>query len=410
MNRLLQFIRVILKWRKFIFYNTLVVTFLGIVISFVLPQRYTAVARLLPPQEEDLFGTTSLLTGGLSSGRLSRLRLGGMLGGATSSDLMVGILASRTIMQNVVERCSIVDYYRIKRRSMEAAIKTLRKLTTLSVSDEGIVTIRVEAKTPQLAANIANSFVEELDVFLRTSNISRGRNMRLFLERHLAEVESTFRLAQESLRVFQQRYKTVTVDEESKAAIEAYAKLKSELYIKQAELGMIEGVSNSSNPYIRSLKAEVSSFEDQLRRLEQGGDRTGFGVGFGVPFESLPDVGAEYVRRYRDVKVQEEAFAMLYQQYEYAKVLEARDTPTLTVLDYAVPPERRSFPRRLPIALIVFFFGLTSGACFAFVSEYFEHLQKFKPDEYQGWREAAGQLVGGLRHIGRLFLRKRTQE
>lgn len=399
MNRLLQYVRVILKWRKFLFYNTLIITVLGAAVSFVLPSRYAAVARLLPPQEDDLFGATSLLTSGLGGRGLSKLRLGGMLGGTTSSDLMVGILSSRTLMQNVVEHCSIIQHYRIKKRSMETAVKTLRKMTGISVSDEGIVTIRVEAKTPRLAADIANSFIRELDVFLRTSNISRGRNMRLFLERHLAEVESTFILAQESLRVFQQRHKTVTVDEESKAAIEAYAKLKSELYLKQAELGMIEGVSNPDNPYIATLRGQVGSFQDQLRRLERGGSSQGFGVGFAVPFESLPDVGAEYLRRYRDVKVQEEAYAMLYQQYEYAKVLEARDTPALTVLDQAIPPERRSFPRRFVIIIVVFAFSVAAGLCFVSVAEYFDHLRKTNPDEHRQWREVSNEIAAGTRSV-----------
>ncbi|MEO0080885.1 MAG: Wzz/FepE/Etk N-terminal domain-containing protein [candidate division WOR-3 bacterium] len=398
MNRLLQYLRVVIKWRRLIFYNTLVMTVLAVVISFILPQRFTAVAQLLPPPEDDMLGMSSILgSSGFGTSRLSRLRLGSMLGGSTPSDLMVGIMGSRSVMQKVVERCSIIYHYRIKKNSIESAIKTLRKLTNLSVSDDGIVKIRVDAKTPALAAAIANSYVEELDDFLRHSNISRGRNMRLFLERRVEEVESSLAVARESLEAFQQRHKTVSVNDETKAAVEAYAKLKSQLYLRQAELGMVEEVSGLENPYATSLRGEVDAFQNQLKKLERGGSRTGFGAGFGVPFESLPSVAAEFLRRYQDLKIQEETYAMLYQQYEYAKILEARDTPSITVLDYAVPPEKRSFPRRLVITLAVLCFSLLASIAFALVSEYFHHLSVTRPQEYAGWQEVGAQIVQLLR-------------
>jgi uncharacterized protein involved in exopolysaccharide biosynthesis len=264
----------------------------------------------------------------------------------------------------------------------------------------------VAAKTPRLAANIANCYIGELDDFLRHSNISQGHNMRVFLERRLGEVESTLTVTRESLEVFQQRHKTVSVDDETKAAIEAYAKLKSQLYLRQAELGMAEHISGAENPYVTSLRGEIDAFQDQLGKLERGGSKTGFGAGFGVPFESLPSVGSEFLRRYQDLKIQEEAYSMLYQQYEYAKVMEARDTPAITVLDYAVPPERRSFPIRWVVALAGMLFGLLSGAFFAFGSEYLERVRQVRPQEYEGWREVRAPFVNVGRRIGRLFARR----
>ncbi|OYD16749.1 hypothetical protein CH330_01880 [candidate division WOR-3 bacterium JGI_Cruoil_03_51_56] len=390
MNRLLQYLHVLLKWRKLIFFNTLGLTIIAVVVSLVLPYRYTATAQLLPPPEEDPFGMASVLSGGAGS-RLRRLATGGL--GNSSSDLMVGVLSSRSVMKKVAERCSIIDYYRIKHHSMEGALKTLDKMTGLKVTDEGIVRINVEAKTPELAAKVANYYVEELDDFLRHSNISQGHNMRVFIERRLGQIDSTLALAQESLKVFQQRHRIVTVDEETKAAIDAYANLKSQLYVKQAELGMMGDVGSPENPYVVGLKHEIGAFQGQLRRLERGNPKDGFGAGFAVSFESLPSVTAEYLRRYRDYKIQDGSYSMLYQQYEYAKIMEARDTPALTVLDYAVPPERRSFPHRSVIVLAVFLFSLVAGIAFAFISEYFGHIQNARPEEYQGWRELRNQFL-----------------
>jgi len=401
-NRLVNYLEVILKWRKLIVINTVAITLIVLVVSSILPKRYTAIAQLLPPTDEgDIFGLTSVLGTGL--GGLSKLRISGLGGAATASDIMAGILTSRTLMDRVAEQCSIAYYYRIKPNKTELVYKQLKNMTKVGVGAEGIVRISVEAKTPHLVAKVANTFVSELDQFLRTSNISRGHNMRVFLEKRLAEMESTLALTQESLKVFQARHKVVAVDEETKAAIDAYARLKSQAYVKQAELEAIRDISSPDNPYYLNLQREVQAFSDQLRRLEQGGGPKGFGVGFAVSFEHLPEVGAEFARRYRDYRIQEEAYAMLYQQFEYAKILEARDAPTLTVLDYAVPPQRHSFPKRSIFTIAAFLFSLFAGIAFAFTTEYFQFLSVNKPEEYEKWRGLGNEFKSAVAGFARLI-------
>jgi uncharacterized protein involved in exopolysaccharide biosynthesis len=403
-NRLVKYLSVILKWRKLIFWNTVIMTALAVIVSFLLPPRYTATAQLLPPSDEgDMFGMTSLLGGGMASG-LSRLR-SGMMGGSPASDLMVGILASGTVGSRVAERCSIAYYYRIKKNSAERTGKQLRKMTSLATTDEGIVRISVEAKTRHLAAKVANTYVAELDSFLRHSNISRGRNMRVFIEHRLVQVESSLALARDSLRVFQQRHRVVTVDDETRAAIDAYAKMKSQLSTREAELEAARTAASDDNPHLVNLTREIAGFKEELAKLERGTGKTGFGVGFGVSFERLPDVAAEFARRYRDYRILEESYAALYQQYQYASILEARDAPAITVLDHAAPPERRSFPRRTIMVGAVFLFSIMAGIAVALLSEYFSQLRMTRPDEYHAWSDVGRQLLDGLRSARGAFRR-----
>jgi tyrosine-protein kinase Etk/Wzc len=396
-NRLVKYLSVILKWRRLIFWNTVGFAALALVVSFMLPPRYAATAQLLPPSDEgDIFGITSLLGGGAGSG-LSKLKAG-LTGTTTSSDLMLGILGSRTVMQHVAERCSIAKYYGIKKPSPEKSVRQLKDMTKLSAADNGIVRISAEAKTRALAAGIANAYVAELDSFLRYSNISRGHNMRLFIERRLGQLDTNLAAASESLRVFQEANKVVSVDDETKGAIDAYAKMKSELSLKEAEYEAARSGASDDNPYVDNLRRGVDASRDELRKLERGGGTSGYGVGFGVSFEKLPLVAAQFARRYMDFKVQQEAYATLYQQYEYARVLEARDAPTLTILDYAVPPERKSFPKRTIIVAVVFLFGLVAGIAFALIAEYFSFIRSARPEEYKGWRDMGGELSGLFRH------------
>ncbi len=395
MIRLAQYLLVILRWRRLILLNTLAVTVLAIVVSLILPKSYTGVARLLPPAgDEDIFGLSGTgLLGSSPAGRLGRLaRLSAMSSEGTPSDIMVGILGSRTIMDRVAAECSIAYYYRIKPSRTEAVRRQLAGMSKFRVGDEGIVTIVTTAKTPHLAAKIANTYVAQLDSFLRNSNMSRGHVMRVFLERRLAEVDSTLRVAQESLRVYQERTRMVSVDDETKAAIDAYAELKSKAYLKQAELEAVSDAASEDNPFVVSLRRELDAYQEQLRRLERGAAGGGFGVGFAVAFERLPAAAAEFARRYRDYRIQEEAYAMLCQQYEYAKVLEARDAPTLTVLDYAVPPQRKTAPKRMIIVGLAFLFSLTAGMGLALLVEYYAFLRRERPEDYAQWASVGSEL------------------
>jgi tyrosine-protein kinase Etk/Wzc len=395
-NRVVKYLSVILRWRRLIFWNTVALTVLAAAISFILPPRYTATAQLLPPSDDgDIFGITSLLGGGAGSS-LSKLKAG-LSGASTGSDLMIGILSSRTVMQHVADRCSIARYYGIRKPSTEKSVRQLRDMTKLAAADNGIVRVTAEAKTRDLAARVANAYVAELDSFLRFSNISRGHNMRVFLEKRIGQLDSTMEAAGESLKLFQQANRVTSVEDETKAAVDAYAKMKADLGVQEAEYEAARSGARDDNPYVDNLRREVAASQEELRKLEHGDGANGFGVGFGVSFEHLPAVAAQFARKYLDFKVQQEAYAALYEQYEYARVLEARDAPALTVLDYAVPPERRSFPRRLVIVFVVFVFSLVAGIAFAFVAEYFEYLKTSRPEDYQGWRNVRDELIASIR-------------
>ncbi len=404
METLLKYLGILVRYRKLIFYDVLIFTILAIVISFLLPPKYRATAQILPPSEESEFAGV-LGAGGLSIPKLSRLARGGsLLPGATPSDLIAAILGSRTIQERVIIKCDLMKVYKIK-KSMELAVRTLSQATKIRVSEEGVVTIVVEAPKPKLAADIANSYIEELDRFLKESNMSRGKNMRLFIEKRLTSALNELKTAQESLRVFQERHRVVALDEETKAVIDAYASLKAELLKREMELGIVQNVSTPDNFYLAGIKREIAEFRRQLAEIETGKRGKGYGAGFAVPFANLPAVAAEYARRLRDYRVQEEIYALLIQQYEQAKILEARDTPTITVLDYARIPERRSFPKRRIIVFSAFLLSLFGGVLLAFGLEYRRNLSQ-ESFIYQEWKKIKNAAKDDLALMHKIFRRR----
>jgi uncharacterized protein involved in exopolysaccharide biosynthesis len=375
METILKYLKVLLKYRKLILYNALIFIVVAAIISLVLPQKFKATARILPPSEEtDIFGALS--SAGLSIPKLSRLARGGSLfSGSTPSDLIAAMMQSRTILENVVRECDLLKVYKVK-KGIEPAVKTLAKATEIKVGEEGIIELNVIAQKPKLTADIANSYIGQIDKFLRESNMSRGHNMRVFIEKRLVTANQELKQASDSLRSFQEKHKVVALDEETRAVIDEYAKLKSELLKREMELAVSQDISSQDNPYVVSTKREIDEFKKQLQDIETGKSSSGFGVGFAVPFQKLPTVAQEYANRLRDFKAQEEIYSLLIEQYEQAKILEARDTPNITILDYARVPERRSSPKRKTIVVFALVLSLIGSVLFAFGNEYWNRLQQ----------------------------------
>ncbi|MCS7257972.1 MAG: Wzz/FepE/Etk N-terminal domain-containing protein [candidate division WOR-3 bacterium] len=380
MPSIIYYIEVLLKYRKFILYNILIFAFVSAGISLILPQKFKATAQILPPAEEsDLFGALS----GISLPKLSRLvKSGSFFAQSTPSDLLAVILQSRTILEKVVLDNDLKRIYKVK-KGIEPAIKTLAKATKIKVGEEGVIELTVEAPKPELAANIANSYLFHLDKFLKESNMSRGKNMRVFIEKRLETQKEELRLASESLKAFLERNKLVSLDEETKAIIEAYAQLKSELLKREIQFQITKEVSTEDNPYLLELAREIENFRTELQRIETGTPKSssGFGAGFAVALKKLPQVAQEYAKRFREFRVQEEIYALLLSQLEQAKILEARDTPTITILDYARIHERRSWPKRKLIVAFACILSFLISTIVSFGKEWMHNIQN-NPERY----------------------------
>jgi hypothetical protein len=71
------------------------------------------------------------------------------------------------------------------------------------------------------------------------------------------------------------------------------------------------------------------------------------------PLRQLPRLAVPYANFYRQVQVQETVFELLTQQYELARIQEAKDVPVVGVIDSPGIPEKKSFPPRLMLALLL---------------------------------------------------------
>jgi len=395
--RVRDYIEVLIKWRKLILLNVFIITVLAIIISLVLPKKYTSTASLLPP----LPGQGAFEMPGMASALVGMVGIPG-LAGATPSDLFAAILKSRTVMDGVIKDCNLMAVY--KEKTLKDTYETLTSNTDIKVSLEGIIAIATTAKTPELAKEIADSYVRNLDNLNKQLSMSIGKRNRVFLEERLEQVKNDLRIAEDSLRWFQEQHKTISIRDEIAPVLEAISDLKAQIIAKEIRLGILRKYATEDNPEVIKVKSELREFNKKLYDMEYRGDSDHFGLGFSIPLEKVPEIELQLARLARDIMIQQELFTLLTQQYEQAKIQEVKDTPTVEVLETAAIPEYRSFPRRKRIVIAAFIFSLAVGCILSFFLNWVENLN---PDDRAHWEEIGNTLREDLRNIKRKITKRK---
>jgi len=347
--------------RRFIFRATIVGAVLSALIAFLIPARYQTTAQLMPPDQGNsgmglaMMAASSTIGSQLGSGLGSMA--GDLLGLKNSSDLFIGVLQSRTVQDDLINKFNLRSVYWDRR--MEDARVDLAKKTNLATDRKsGIITIQVTDKSPARAAAMAEEYVSELNLVVTELNTSSAHRERVFLEDRLTHVQQDLESAEKNFSEFATKNTALDVPAQGKAMIEAAATLQGQLIAAQTELEGLKQIYADGNVRVRSTQARV----DELRRELQknlGAKSSDAGSGKGQDRQSLypsirelPALGVGYADLFRTAKIQEAVYETLTKQYELAKVEEAKETPSVKVLDPPDVPEKRSFPpRTLIIAL-----------------------------------------------------------
>src|SRR5205807_1092682 len=114
-----------------------------------------------------------------------------------------------------------------------------------------------------------------------------------------------------------------------------------------------------------------------------------------------PDLSAEEGRVHMQVNILQEVYLTLRRDYEQARIEEVNDTPVITVVDPAVPPQRQSYWREV-LVLLAFVFGGLIGVLGAWSGVRFERLRR---EDEDGYRELTGLLQRLRREVARPFSR-----
>ena len=354
------------KWRIIALCSVMAVATL--VISLLLPKIYESTATLLPQLESNNgLGLGALLGSGAASSAAQSLGISLPGAPATPTDIFSAMLKSRIMADEIIRRFNLMDHY--EKKTMHDARLILEGATHIVVSKEKVIKVTVEDKDPQLASDIANFYVSNLDQLNQTLSVSKARENRKFIEQRLAETQSELVKVENALKEFQTQNRTVAIEAQSKAMIEATAMIQAQIMAQEVQLQVMGSYLSSNNPEIARVQSSISELRKQLQTMETGksGKERLPGDRLRPAITSVPTLALEYGRLARDLKVQETLYALLISQYEQAKLTEARDTPTVQVLDHAIPAERKSRPKISLNMLIAGMLSLLIGIFWAFV-------------------------------------------
>jgi uncharacterized protein involved in exopolysaccharide biosynthesis len=325
-------------------------------IAFLIPSRYESTARLMPPDSQS--------SSGLAAAAAAMSGVGAGLGGAASdllglkstSDIFIGILSSRTVQDKLIQQFDLKKLYWDRR--MEDARRDLAEHTAISMDRKSqIITVSVTDHDPKRAAAMTQAYVEELNRLVAELSTSSARRERNFLEERLKAVNQDLEMAEKEFSQFSSKNTAIDIKEQGKAMFEAAATLQGQYIAAQSELEGLKQIYADNNVRVRSVQARIGELKRQLEKLggrgEQTADPSGQQADYLYPsMRKLPLLGVTYADLYRRTRVQEAVFETLTKQYELAKVQEAKEIPTVKVLDNPNIPEKKSFPPRLPIMLL----------------------------------------------------------
>ena len=349
-------VRALLSSRRRLLVRVAAISFVVLcVIALLIPNEYKSDAQLMPIDQQSLSGSSmmsamagasALLPGGLATG---------LLGARTPGATSIGILTSRTVQDDIINEFDLRRVYHIS-KYVETRKKLADRTSVVEDKKSGIIAITVMDHDPRRARDIAAAYIRELDKLLTQLSTSSARQERVFLEGRLKVIKEDLDSSSLALSQFSSRNATLDYQKQGQVTVEAAAKLQGELISAESELRGLEATYTEDNIRVREVRARMDELQSQLRKIGgQGETDTGGDLGPNQLFPSirqLPILGVTYVNLYRRFTMQETLYELLTKQYELAKVAEAKEIPTVKVLDPPNIPEKKSFPPRSVIVVL----------------------------------------------------------
>jgi uncharacterized protein involved in exopolysaccharide biosynthesis len=242
------------------------------------------------------------------------------------------LLKSRTAGEEMVRTFNLVAVYGIDDSSMDKAVKALGENVAFEDHPDEFITIEVYDRDPQRAADMANHFVTILNRLNMELGTREARGNREFIEARLEDTKALLRIAEDSLRTFQEKT-GMMISPEQTEGLSGIASLYAAKAKKEIEIAVYERTGAANDQMLQLLRLEVAELDRKVQKF--------------------PAIGLGSLRLYREVIIQQKIMELLVPMVEQARIEERRDTPVLLVLDRATPPERKSKPQRTLILLVV---------------------------------------------------------
>lgn len=388
----------------------------SLALAFLLPKQYKSSASIMPPGEQN---SRAMMLAALASHAGSLGTLGGLasslMDSHSSTALFEDLLRSGTVSSHLITRFDLQHVYHNRYR-VDAAKGLARRTKITDDKKSGIITITVEDTNRVRARDLTQAYLDELNKLVTRTNTSAAHRERVFIEQRLNAVQADLERAELDLSRFSSKSSTIDIKEQTRAMVDAGAQLQAQLLIEQAGLNSLRQIYGDGNIRVRQAEARIATLKKQLAAMAgsstpsagidgaQGESGAAIKDDLYPPLRDIPRLAVPYADLYRRVRVEEAMFELLNQQYEIARIEEAKDIPTVSVIDPPGIPEKKSFPPRLLLALALTFLSFTTASALILVRH---HWSAIHPDDPR--KVLAAEVFPVLRrHARSIFLWKRA--
>lgn len=378
-----DYLSILLKWKKFLIINLLIVGIITTWITFLIPEKYKATSTVMIQESS----SNGLLGGVMQDiGGVFGKAFGG--GSGNSEDKLFGFLSSNQMAEKIIAKFDLVNYYEIKKFKRDKTLKAFKNDFKFDLNDNGFIEVSMIHKNPKTSADIVNYAIDELEKMNQLYAITYAKKYREFVEKRYTKNMLDLQNAQNSLEVFQKKYGIYAIPEQIEIAFSAYAELEKQLSLKELERDLIKETQGESNPNYKVADLQVKLFKTKINKLKEGKNSSTESIIF-LDLDSLPQIQKEFLQIKRDLEIQTKLLEFTLPMYEQALMEEQKTIPAITVIDKAVPPELKDSPKKafiiltfLFIAFFVFMIIVTRGELIIDKEKEEKKLNRFQIKEY----------------------------
>ena len=318
-----------------------------VLVMWVIKPVYAATAVVTPPatSQTSLSGLSSMLGG--ASGMSS------LLGFANANDdenAVWTIFNSWELHDQVIREFNLAEHYEFDGDFHADLLKEFRKNFAVEVNKEDMFAVSMEDEDFRLAAKIVSFMLEKADSAFNAFKTAQARQSRIYFQSRLDSCEH----ALDSLVAEFVKFQVDNNFYDPDIQLESTIKYLGALQAKREEVSI-------EMAFEKADRGEKSKRYDELTKRYQGVNSALHGALKGrhenmgmVALKKSPELGAEYMRRETEIRVQEAMYKLLRQQSEQMRMEEAKMLTNLHVLEPPWENDKKIYPLRGVTLIFVF--------------------------------------------------------
>ena len=337
---------------KFFVINIIIFNLIVVVVLLTMPQTYKATSIIVANSQIQSADNSV----GLNS-MVGLLGFSGM-GGNSETSLLLTILSSMSIYEEVVHEYQLMDVF--NSTDIQEATRSLKDKVDIVLGEYGEITIscllktswfsneKEQRKMAELASNIVNNLVSGIDKRYISISVKSAKEKREFLELRFETNIQTVEGIENQFEKFMIDNNIISIENQAAVVVELIASLLKEKTILEIKLSEIE--KNTTQYQYSSIIRSIESIDRKIEELEisQNIDNSKLILAY----DDIPVLSKDYEMFTRELEIHGELIKYLAIQLEEAKLNEKKQTPTLQIIDSATPPLKRFLPRRSFSAII----------------------------------------------------------